>query len=84
MVYFYISLPVGMLSLVVGYTFVKGLSWGRSLGIVFSLLGIFINIVNLIISRTLSPIIIVITMINAVTIFYLRRSVVKKYFEKIM
>jgi len=77
---FFISLPVGVLSLIVGYTFVKGLSWGRSLGVVASLLGIRINIINLSISRTFSPIIVVITLINAVTIYYLRRSAVKKYF----
>ena len=77
---FYISLPVGILSLIVGYAFVRGLRWGRSLGIVSSLLGILINIINLIISRTFSPIIIIITIINAVTIYYLRRPIMKKYF----
>jgi len=40
----------------------------------------FINIVNLIISRTFSPIIVIITLINAVTIYYLRTPAVKKYF----
>lgn len=80
---FYISLPVGMLSLIVGYTFVKGLSWGRSLGVVSSLLGILINIINLTISKTFSPIIVIITVINAVIICYLQRPAVKKYFTKL-
>ena len=80
---FYISLPVGVLSLIVGYMFIKGVSWGRSFGVVASLLGIVINIINLIISRTFSPIIVIITIINAITIYYLQRSAVKKYFTKL-
>jgi len=78
---FYISLPVGMLSLLVGYAFIKGLSWGRFLGVVSSMLGILINIINLTMSRIFSPIIVIITLINAVTIYYLRRSAVKHYFS---
>jgi hypothetical protein len=77
---FYLSPPVGTLSLIVGFTFVKGVSWGRSLGVVSAFLGILINIINLIISRTFSPIIVIITLINAVTIYYLRTPAVKKYF----
>jgi hypothetical protein len=77
---FYISLPVGLLSLLVGYTFVKGVRWGRGLGVVASMLGILINILNLTISRTASPIIVLITLINAGTIYYLQRSAVKQYF----
>jgi len=80
---FYISLPVGVLSLIVGYMFIKGVGWGHSLGIVTSLLGIVINIINLTISRTFSPIIVIITIINAITIYYLQRSAVKKYFTKL-
>lgn len=68
---FYISLPVGVLSPLVGYTFLKGLSWGPSFGIVASLLGIGINIINLTISRTFAPIIVIITVINAITTYYL-------------
>jgi hypothetical protein len=77
---FYVSLPVALLSFIVGYTFVKGLRWGRSLGVVLSLTGILINTINLLVSRTFSPIIVIITSINVVTIYYLRRSAVKKYF----
>jgi uncharacterized membrane protein (UPF0136 family) len=77
---FYLSLPVGTLSLIIGFRFVKGVSWGLSLGIVSAFLGICINIINLIISRTFSPIIVIITLINVVTIYYLRTPTVKKYF----
>ncbi len=80
---FYLSLPVGVLSLLVGYTFLTGVSWGHSLGIVTSLLGIVINIINLTISRTFAPIIVIITIINAITIYYLQRSAVKKYFTNL-
>ena len=78
---FYVSLPVGLLSLLVVYTFIKGLSWGRFLGAVSSMLGILINVINLTVSRIFSPIIVLITLINAVTIYYLRRSAVKHYFS---
>jgi hypothetical protein len=77
---FYLSLPLGTLSLIVGFTFVKGVSWGHSLGVVFAFLGIFINIINLITSGTFSPIIVIITLINAITIYYLRTPAVKNYF----
>ena len=79
---FYISLPVGVLSLLVGYMFIKGVSWGRSLGVVVSLLGILINIINLTFSRTFSLIVGIITLINAITIYYLRWSAVKMYFAE--
>jgi uncharacterized membrane protein (UPF0136 family) len=77
---FYVSLPIGALSLIVGYMFIKGVGWGRSLGIVTSLLGIIINSINLTISRTFSPIIAIITIINVTIIYYLRKAAVKKYF----
>jgi hypothetical protein len=80
---FYISLPIGALSLIVGYMFIKGVGWGRSLGMVTSLLGIIINIINLTISRTFSLIIAIITIINLTIIYYLRKSAVKKYFAEL-
>jgi hypothetical protein len=79
---FYLSLPIGTLSLIVGFTFVKGVSWGRPLGVVSALLGIFINLINLTISRTFSPIIVIITLINVFTIYYVRTPTVKKYFAR--
>ena len=80
---FYISLPLGVLSLIVGYMFIKGVSWGRTLGIITSLSGIIINIINLTISRTFSMMIAIITIINVIIIYYLQRSAVKKYFAKL-
>ena len=79
---FYISLPVGLLSLIVSYTFFKGVGWGGSLGVLSALVGILINLINLTISRTFSIIIVGITMINTVTVYYLQRSDVKTYFAR--
>ena len=79
---FYISLPVGVLSLIVGYMFIKGVSWGRTLGIITSTSGIIINVINLTISRTFSIIVAIITIINVIIIYCLQRSAVKKYFAK--
>jgi len=78
---FYISLPVGLLSLIVAYGFYKGYRWGWSFGLVTALLGITISLVNLF-DRTTDPIILTIILINAFTIYYLTRPHVKKYFLK--
>jgi len=80
---FAVSLPVGLLSLLVGYAFVQGLPWGRTLGIATSLIGILINVVNLTVSQSFSPIISIITAINVVAIYYLRRPIMKKVFTPI-
>jgi len=77
---FMISLPVGVLSLLVGYAFVKGLRWGYTLGIGVLLVGILINVINLTISGTISPIIVVITIINGVGIYYLQQANGKRHF----
>lgn len=77
---FYISLPVGLFSLIVSYSFFKAYSWGWSLGLVSSLLGITISLVNLF-DRTTDPIVLTIIIINAFTIYYLTRPHVKKYFR---
>jgi len=78
---FYISLPVGLFSLVVAYGFFKGCSWGWSLGFASSFLGILISLINLL-DRSIDPVIVTIIIINAFTIYYLTRSHVKKYFHK--
>jgi hypothetical protein len=78
---FYISLPVGLLSLIVAYGFYKGYSWGWSLGLVTALLGITISLVNLF-DRTTDPIVLTIILTNAFTIYYLTRPHMKKYFLK--
>ena len=78
---FYISLPVGLLSLIVAYSFYKGYRWGWSFGLFTALLGITISLVNLF-DRTTDPIVLTIILINAFTIYYLTRPHVKKYFLK--
>jgi hypothetical protein len=78
---FYISLPVGLFSLVVAYGFFSGCRWGRSLGFVSSFLGILISLINLL-GRSLDTVIIAIIIINAFTIYYLTRPHVKIYFHK--
>ncbi len=80
---FFISLPVGLLSLIVAYCFFKGFRWGRSLGFTTSLLGIAISLINLI-DRSIDPIILAIITINAFTIYYLTRPNVIKYFSRIV
>ena len=79
---FYISLPVGLFSLIVAYSFFKGLSWGWSLGFLSSFLGIIISLINLL-DRSIDPIILTIIIINAFTVYYLTRAPVKKYFGKL-
>ena len=76
---FYLSLPVGLFSLVVAYGFFKGLRWGWFLGFVSSFLGILISLINLL-GRSLDPVTWSIIIINAFTIYYLTRPYVKKYF----
>jgi len=78
---FYILLPVGLFSLVVAYGFFKGHSWGWSLGIVSSFLGIIISIVNFL-GLSIDPVTLTIIIINAFTVYYLTRPHVKKYFLK--
>ena len=78
---FYISLPVGLFSLVVAYGFFYGCRWGLSLGFVSSFLGILISLINLL-GRSIDLVIVAIIIINAVTIYYLSRPYVKKYFHR--
>jgi hypothetical protein len=77
---FIISLPLGVLSLLAGYAFVKGLRWGYILGIGVLLVGILLNVINLTISGTISPIIVVITITNGVGIHYLQQANGKQHF----
>ena len=65
-----------------GYAFVKGLRWGYTLGIGVLLVGLLLNVINLTISRTVSPIIVVITIINGVGIYYLMQANGKQHFGK--
>ena len=78
---FYVSLPVGLFSLGVAYGFFKGCSWGWSLGIVSAFLGILISLINLL-GRSIDPVTLTIIIINALTIYYLTRPHVKRYFHK--
>jgi len=78
---FYLSLPVGLFSLVVAYGFFKGCSWGWSLGFISSFVGILISLINLL-GRSIDPVTVAIILINALTIYYLTRPHVKQYFHK--
>ena len=78
---FYISLPVGLFSLVVAYGFFYGCRWGWGLGFVSSFVGILISLITLL-GRSIDLVIVAITIINAVTIYYLTRPNVKIYFHK--
>jgi hypothetical protein len=78
---FYISLPVGLFSLVVAYGFFKGCRWGWGLGFVSSFVGILLSLITLL-GRSLDPVIVAIIIINAVTIYYLTRPHVKRYFRR--
>lgn len=75
----WIALLLGVISLLVAYTFWFGKSWGWILGVILSAIWIIGSIADLL----LSPFSIFWLILNAIVLFYLTRSHVRAYFKKV-